>query len=156
MNVFGPIRRRTAAKLKDERGQAAMELLLVFPTFLLVTLLVIELGLWMYQSVTVANAVREAARYASVNCPGAPTCDAGTVGAYAGTKSHGLLTPSDVDVRWIDRGTGLGKKGSSVVVDANHTYDFLFFPGISVPVVSCADMRLEIDNSSAVAGSECP
>jgi Flp pilus assembly protein TadG len=155
MNVCSSLRRR-AAGVKDEKGQAAMELLLVFPTFLLVTLLVIELGLWMYQSVTVSNAVREAARYGAVNCAPDPTCDAATLAAKAAQKSNGILDIADVDAGWVARGNAPGDKGSSVVVHADHTYNFLFFPGISVPVTACADMRVEVKNASAAAGTDCP
>jgi Flp pilus assembly protein TadG len=149
--------RRVAARVQDERAQAAIELLLIFPTFLLVVLLVVELGLWMYESVTVSNAVREAARYAAVNCaPDPAPCDESAIQARAVTKSNSILSTTDVAVSWVDRGDGVTKKGSSVVVNANHSYSFLFFPGITVPVASCADMRMEQENPDAVSGSGCP
>ncbi len=66
------IRRPVRRGIKDEKGQAAIELLLVFPVFIVIVLLAVDFGLWMYQSVSVASAVRDGARYAAVNCGGAP------------------------------------------------------------------------------------
>ncbi len=64
------IRRPVRRGIKDEKGQAAIELLLVFPVFIVVVLLAVDFGLWMYQTVSVASAVRDGARYAAVNCGG--------------------------------------------------------------------------------------
>ncbi len=55
-----------------------MELLLIFPLFLLIVLLSIDFGMWMYQSVNTANSAREAARYGAINC-GSGSCTAALV-----------------------------------------------------------------------------
>jgi Flp pilus assembly protein TadG len=148
--------RSVRRRLADERGQAALELMLVFPVFMFITFIALDLGIWMYQSVTVANSVREAARYGSVTC-GTGSCTDATIAAKAVEKSNGVLDAADVDVGWVARpGAAAGDRGSSIVVKANHTYNSTFFFAFSVPVISCADMRLEQDDSGTVsAGSDC-
>ena len=49
------------------RGQALVEFALVFPLFLLVLVSVITLGLYVFYNQQLANAAREAARYAAVH-----------------------------------------------------------------------------------------
>ena len=53
---------------RRDDGQAAIEFLLVIPTFMVFLFLVVDFGMLMYQYVSIANAVREGARYAAVNC----------------------------------------------------------------------------------------
>jgi Flp pilus assembly protein TadG len=139
--------------LVSERGQAGVELLLVFPIFLIFVLFAVELGLWMYQSVTVSNAVREAARYGAVNC-GGNSCGTGDIEQQAVDKSSGVLAVSEVAASWVARPPAdAGQKGSSIVVTATRSYTFVFFPGISVPVTSSADMRLERDADCYSSGT---
>ncbi len=70
-------------------------------------------------------------------------------------KSNGFLDLADVDVGWVDRDAAAGLRGSSVVVKVTRSHSLLFFP-ISVPIYSCADMRLERDDSGTLAGAlEC-
>ena len=57
-----------AADGRGERGQAAFEFLLILPLFVLFILLLIDFGIVMYGYVSVSNAAREGARFASVNC----------------------------------------------------------------------------------------
>jgi hypothetical protein len=135
-----PVRRLA----REERGQAAIELLLAFPFFLLIVLLVIEFGIIMYQFVSVSNAAREGARFGAVNC-GAGECTQVEVCDRTMDRSSGILTVAgEISVGWTDRGGSASNrdKGDSVVVDINHGYNMLFFP-ITFSVVSSADMRLE-------------
>jgi Flp pilus assembly protein TadG len=140
----------------NESGQAGFETMLVLPFFLLFILLAVDFGIWGYQAVTVSNAVREAARYAAVNCPDDGGCDAAAVADKAVAKSSGVLSATEITVGWIGRGSAAaGDKHSSVVVKANHPYDFLFFP-VTFGANACADMRLERDEASSVpAGTDC-
>ena len=154
MRSLGRPRRRLFLRAREEEGQAAMEMLLIFPLFILIVLLSIDFGVWMYQSVNVANSVREAARYGAVNC-GSGSCTAGLVEQRAVDRSNGFLDSADITVGWVDRDAAAGLRGSSVVVKVNHSHGLLFFP-ISVPIYACADMRLERDDSGTIAGAlEC-
>ena len=148
--------RRRGKGLHEDRGQAAFEFLLILPFFILFVVLLIDFGILMYEYVSVSNAVREGARYAAVNCPATPPdplnpagCNVDKVQQRTVNRSGGILTdPSEVAVGWpsgVDR-------GSPVAVKVTHPYTFLFFPMVTFDVVSCADMRLEQQDSSATAG----
>ncbi len=140
--------RRRGRDLHEDRGQAAFEFLLILPFFILFVVLLIDFGILMYEYVSVSNAAREGARYASVNC-GDGGCLATDVQDRTVDRSGGILTDtSEVAVGWpsgVDR-------GSPVAVKVTHPYTFLFFPMVTFDVVSCADMRLEQQDSSATAG----
>jgi hypothetical protein len=132
--------------LHREQGQATFEFLLILPFFFLFFLLMVDVGLMTYSYISVANATREGARFASVNC-GDGSCTAADVRNRVIERSGGLLeSPADdgaVTVEWdgADRGDG-------VTVSVDWPYNFLFFPA-SIDVVSCADMRLEFDDATA-------
>ena len=151
---------------RKEEGQSALEFLLVLPVFVAVFLLVVDLGMLMYQYVSVSNAVREGARFGAVNC-GDGSCFDGngsTVLDRTIDRSSGVLDPAadpaEVTVDWLDNNGDdtYTSRGDSVVVSVSHDYDFMFFPG-TIPVVSCADMALEQSdpNGGGVgsAGSGC-
>ncbi|HEU0073139.1 MAG TPA: TadE family protein [Dehalococcoidia bacterium] len=147
-----------------EDGQATFEFALLIPLFILAVLLVVDGGIWMYKFVTVSNAVRDTARYASVNC-GGNTCDIGALETRLEQSSSGFVTcppptapdPPDCQIRWIDRGAGDSgdvDKGDSVIIYVNQKHDLLFFP-VSVGVASCAEMRLEAANGESVGSGGC-
>ena len=133
-----------------EQGQAAWEFLLVLPIFIIVMLLLVDFGIWMYEYVSVANAVREGARYGAVTCAFANQCGSTPSQVVSAIKqrvvnrSGGMLTnPNEVFVAWVNRNGGNNyERGDSIVVWVNHTYNMLFFPA-NLGVVSCADMMLE-------------
>jgi len=101
----------------------------------------------MYQYVSVSNAVREGARFGSINC-GDGSCTDDEVKTLIIARSGGILSDPDdrpdVLVDWMDNNDNGSAydRGDSVVVKINHPYEFMFFPG-SIAVVSCADMSLE-------------
>ena len=128
-----------------------MEFLMVIPVFVVAFFMVVDLGLLMYQYVSVSNAVREGARFGAVNCGDGSCGDndgSETVTARTIARSSGVVTdPSEVTVGWLDRDIPLdnnGGRGDSVVVRVDHEYNFMFLPGgFTMPVSSCADMSLE-------------
>jgi hypothetical protein len=147
--------------LRREEGQAAFEFLLVLPFVLLIILLLVDFGILTYEYVTISAATRDAARYGSVNCDTSSpvSCSMTAVKNRAIARTNGFVATGDpdneVEVAWINRsGTADNKeRGDSIVVKVTHDYDFLFFPGVSIPVVSCADMRLErTENPSNAPG----
>jgi Flp pilus assembly protein TadG len=151
--MFQRILRCARHPFRREEGQAAFELILVLPLFFTFFLLMIEFGLAMYQFVSIANGVREGARYASVNC-GDGNCVGGanavTPAQRTIDRSAGFLTNAEVTVEW----TGTSR-GDAVVVRAADTYNSLFFPLPGMSLNSCAQMRLERgdDGSVTVNGS---
>lgn len=143
----GQFLRRTRDDAADDRGQAAFEFVLVLPFFILFVVLVIDFGILMYEYVSVSSAAREGARYGSVNC-GDGSCTAAEVKTRTLARSGGILAnASEVTVSWPN---GVNR-GSNVAVRVVHPYDFLFFP-VTINVVSCADMRLEQQDSTAPSG----
>ena len=153
--------RRHFSLFHREEGQAALEFVMVLPVFIMFFLLMIDLGMMTYQYVSVSNAVREGARFGTVNC-GDGECTVADIENRTIERSGGILTnplaPLDtVTVSWLDRNADLVKngQGDSVAVKVNHRYDFLFFFG-GVDVVSCSDMRLEQADLNPVLPVEDP
>ena len=147
--------RRRRFLLRREEGQSALEFVLILPIFIIAFLMLVDLGMLMYNFVSVSNAVREGARFGAINCGDGGCADDGseTVLQCTITRSGGILdpaNPAEVTVVWLDNTVPLDNnrgRGDSVVVKVNHNYDFLFFPG-NVPVISCADMSLEQSDTS--------
>jgi hypothetical protein len=144
--------KRFRKKSRRDGGQATFEFVLLLPLFVMTIGLAVDLGLLMYQYVTASNAVRDAARYASVNCGSDQPCSLAKVQARAAQRSGGMMAANAFDVTW----TGTSK-GDSVVVRLKnsgpdqHTFSFLFLPfDIKFPVASCAQMRLERDETGTV------
>jgi hypothetical protein len=152
--------RRLIPLFRREEGQATFEFVLILTFFILFLLLLIDFGIMMYEYVSVSNAVREGARYGAVNCgDGSCTVDTAPDGSDGVRdrvleRSGGILgedNRGEVTVGWPDGSS----RGDSVVVKVTHPYHFLFFPA-TIDVVSCADMRLEQKDKTAVqSGSEC-
>ena len=110
VNTAGQPRRRYSLR-RGENGQAALEFLLVLPIFIGFMLLVVDLGVLMYEYVSIANAVREGTRYGSINC-GDGSCTEDEVKTRIIERSGGILanTPDDqikVTVSWIDNDGGI-------------------------------------------------
>jgi nitrate reductase NapE component len=140
---MGPLKRLRGQREGSESGQAAIETLLIFPVFLIIVLLAVDFGIWMYQLVTVSNAVREAARYGAV-C--GDDCD---IVAKAVDRSNGVLSGGDVDV-------GFNLEGDGVVVKAARNYSFLFrLIDVTEGVSSCAAMRTERDPAGVSGVLDC-
>jgi len=156
-------KQRKALSFRREDGQAALELMLVLPFFVMFLALLVDLGILMYEFVSISNAAREGARYGAVNCE-TGTCSADLVLGRTVDRSGGILTgtnPDDVmSVEWLDNAdpnTTNSDKGDSVVVSIDHPYHFLFFP-YTINVKSCSDMRLEqADKGTGLpSGGGCP
>ncbi|MEZ4503841.1 MAG: pilus assembly protein [Dehalococcoidia bacterium] len=140
--------RRWLTPWRRDEGQAAFEFLLMLPLFFLFVLLMVDLGVMMYQYVSISNAAREGARYAAVNCDG--NCTASEVQNRVVDRSGGILGAGDVGEVTVSWPSGTDR-GDPVAVRIEHPYDFLFFPA-TIPVVSCSDMRLEQQDQDATAG----
>ncbi len=152
-------RRRLLSPFLREKGQASFEFLLILPFFIAFILLLVDLGILTFEYVSVSNAVREATRYGSVNCDDG-SCELTEVVDRALDRSGGILSnPLEVTAGWLDNDSDgeNSARGDSVFVKVTHPYDFLFFPGVSIDVVSCADMRLERTDETAglPSGSGC-
>lgn len=138
--------------LGSKRGQAAWEFLLVLPFIVIIMLVLVDFGLWMYKWVSIANAVREGARYGAVTCAFANQCGS-SAGAISNAikqrvvdRAGGIFNDlSKVEVGWVDRnGDGANNsRGDSIVVRVNWDNNQLLFIPVTMGVYSCADMMLE-------------
>jgi hypothetical protein len=120
----------------------------MLPVFIVFFLLMIDFGLLTYHYVSIANAVREGARYGATGC-GANLCNQADIRGRTIARSGGILDAGDsgeVTVGWTNLNGGSTASidtADAVAVSVEHTYNFLFVPSASIDVVSCADMRVE-------------
>src|SRR5688572_17084823 len=104
------ILRTRGMRFRRDDGQAAFEFVLMLPFFIMFVLLLVDFGILTYEYVTVSNAVREGARYASVNCPvsAAPTAGPGCQGTNEVrdrviARSANFLSATDTyQIGWVD------------------------------------------------------
>ena len=143
--------------LRTARGQSLVEFSLILPILLILVFGIIDFGLGMRSYISLANSVREGARFAAVGNPaGVPSdCDGvtndtvyGRLCVVTGGLDLNELAPS------VTYPEGIGP-GNSVVVAAAYDYHFITplgdlldcFSGGSFPTIislsSSADMRLE-------------
>jgi Flp pilus assembly protein TadG len=76
-----------------ERGAALVELALVLPLLILLTLIATEFGRAIYQYNTIAKSVRDAARYLSAQAPNTGATAARNLVVYGTTTPSGSATP---------------------------------------------------------------
>ena len=153
--------RRGAAvhRLRDHRGQAAVEFAMLFPFVLFLIMFLIEFGLVLHVNITVNNSAREAVRFAAVTT-GLPDVtglclddDIESIEERAVLHSRGLIDCDEVTVTYMhtDGVAGPLERGDGVVVTITHVYDFLtpfgeligIFTPDQITVGACADGRLE-------------
>ena len=143
--------------LRCARGQSLVEFSLILPVLMILVFGILDFGLGLRSYISLSNAVREGARYASVGNPIGIESDCNgmtndTVYGRICVATGGLdLTELDPDVSFPQ---GVAP-GNSVVVSADYTYQFVtplgdligFFSGgtfpSSIDLSSSANMRLE-------------
>lgn len=143
--------------LRCSRGQSLVEFSLILPILMILVFGILDFGLGLRSYISLSNAVREGARYASVGNPVGIESDCNgmtndTVYGRICVATGGLdLTELDPDVSFPQ---GVAP-GNSVVVSADYTYHFVtpigdligFFSGgafpSSIDLSSSANMRLE-------------
>ena len=144
-------------RLRSVRGQSLVELSMTLPILLILVFGIIDFGMGMRSYISLANSVREGARFASVGNPaGEPSdCDGftndtvyGRICVTTGGLNVDLLEPS------VTYPEGIGP-GNSVIVSADYDYNFItplgdflnFFSGGTFPTTihlsTSSDMRLE-------------
>ena len=155
---------------RNERGQAVVEFVLLFPLVLGPILALVEFGFLMYAYTTVTGATREAARFAAVANPVGSACQAGTIGGRAVEYGGGNVACGEVAVEFVDRdGDAIAGRGDGVVVRVVHRYATVTPLGAlwsafslgSLPatftISACAASRLELASlePSPAWGSNC-
>ena len=126
---------------KNEEGLAALETALVFPTVMLIVVLIMDLGIFFFDYVNAANAVREGARCGSLGYADGVVSD--RVGATAGFPA-----PTTVDV---DRSGG--QIGDDIIVTANFDHDWILPASVfGVPAGYQVDSTMRIEALAPPAG----
>ena len=96
-----------------QKGQATLELALALPIFMTLLLGVFELAMMFFYNVSVANASREAARYAaSSGCPSSTTC--------AASDMHYYQDCNGIKNRAISKAPGIGLTASDIIISYDH------------------------------------
>ena len=97
----------------SSKGQATLELALALPIFMVLLLGVFELAMMFFYNVSVANASREAARYAaSSGCPSSTTC--------AASDMHYYQDCTGIKNRAIFKAPGIGLTAADIVISYDH------------------------------------
>lgn len=113
-------------KINKTRGQSLVEMALTLPVLLLVVLGFIDLGRAVYYYSAIGNAVREGARYATVqrhlDTTDGTQQDIDTIARVTGYSVAVPIQASDVSVDRVDETGALKADGLYVVVTA--TFDF--------------------------------
>ncbi len=95
------------------KGQATLELALALPIFMTMLLGVFELAMIFFYNVSVANASREAARYAaSSGCPSSTACTA--------SDMHYYQDCTGIKNRAISKAPGIGLTAADVIISYDH------------------------------------
>ena len=98
------------------KGQSTLELALVLPIFLTLMLGVFEIAFLFFYNVSVANASREAARYASSSgCPSSTAC--------VTTDVHYYQDCTGIKNRAISKAPGIGLQAADIVISYDHGPD---------------------------------
>jgi Flp pilus assembly protein TadG len=98
---------------KLEKGQATLELALVLPIFMTLLLGVFEIAMLFFYNVSVANASREAARYAATSgCPSSTACLDTDVQYYQDCTG--------IRSRAISKAPGIGLTSSNITIAYDH------------------------------------
>lgn len=109
------MRKVTLFNRQHQKGQATLELALVLPIFMILILGVFEIALLFFTSVSVANASREAARYAATSgCPSSTTC--------ADAEKQYFEDCTGIKNRAISKAPGIGLKADDILIyhDTGH------------------------------------
>src|SRR5438105_5883676 len=114
-----------------QSGVAIVEFALVLPLLLLLTMTVTEFGRALYQYDILAKAVRDAARYLSVQTPGTHTTEARNLVVYGNTAGTGAALALGLDLSKVPVPTwqtaGAGPFINTVTVKiSGYTFHSLF------------------------------
>jgi hypothetical protein len=144
-------------RLRRQSGAALVEFALVLPTLLLLVLMVTELGraLWHYK--VLAQSVREAARYLSVQTPGTGLQQARHLVLHGSLTGSGvfqlsaLTAAQSVEVRW-QRQDGLALVRVSV---SGYPFDSLVSSWWGLPFGRITFGEISATVRAASCGSVC-
>ncbi len=141
-----------------QRGQSAVEFMLVLPFVLLVIMALAEFGAAFYAHITVNNATSEAARWAAVANLPSDVCATNSIQWRAREMSSGFLSCANgtaFAITYEDAASGHPGRGTSVTVRVSRPWTPItplpglvnFVSGGAFPatwnMTACSDARLE-------------
>lgn len=134
---------------RGDQGQAIVEFALTLPILLLLLIGVIDVGRGFQAYVSLGNAVREAAREATVHgadssTPWGPTANDANVTTAVRGRIAGIRT-QDVAVTSSWPGGG-NAQGQEVIVSATYTFQpiaFAFLGGVNMPMSATTRARIQ-------------
>jgi Flp pilus assembly protein TadG len=110
-----------------ERGQGILEFAVIFPFFVLLVAIVIDVGLLFQRHATIQHAVREGARYGALRDN---SDDGDFVRARTSDQAISLIDPEDVEVCFDDIDGGGVAAGDAIDVSVSYTYSPLMLSSI--------------------------
>ncbi|WBY02603.1 pilus assembly protein [Ramlibacter tataouinensis] len=138
----------TSVRMKSQCGVAIIEFALVVPVLVLLSMLAVEFGRAMYQYDALTKSVRDAARYLSIQLPGANIAEARNLVVYGNLAGSGSpllpgLTPAHVpDPTWQNVGADPIIRTVTIQV-SGYTFDPLVTTafGFTFPALTFSDIR---------------
>jgi hypothetical protein len=126
-------RSRGASKRRSERGQSLVEFAFVIPLLVILVFGIIDFGMALRAYITVTQATREGARYASVgneagtfSAGGSGDCNGSTTTTAVGRVCSALNGLNLTDVTSVSVSYPDGKlSGESVRVQASYRYEYI-------------------------------
>lgn len=125
--------RRLFALRRDTRGAAAIEMGLALPTLLVMFFGIFQFGATMWAEASLANAVGEAARYATIY----PTPTDAQIEDFARNSQLGIDASRLRTVSAV-RGTDAGRPYVDVTLTLDTSLNFVFFEG---PDITLSETR---------------
>ena len=112
-------------RVRRERGQAIIEMILVLPLIFVFIMLVVDFGLALDRREVIQHGIREAARQGSVGKGITEVKD------VAIDQSQGLFTAADLEVCYVDEDNNgnPGNAGDSIRVSGTYVYEFMVGSG---------------------------
>lgn len=128
---------------RSQRGQSLVEFALLLPLLLIIALGVFDFGRVYFAYVSVTNAARNGAQYASVSTERAGDLDGIRGAALADTENLLNTSPTNPDV---SAETGLDSQGKTYAsVTVSYTFETLFpWPGIPDSVDMERTVRMRV------------
>lgn len=133
--------RRSSTSRQTDRGQELVEFALVLPLLFLIAFGVLDLGRLFHAAITISNAAREGARYATRN----PDDLNGVVNAAMWEAQNSGITLLPTDVSWVCPDIGGCGSGLPLRVVVQHDFQLLLlmvFPDPNMQLVRSAEMML--------------
>lgn len=133
---------------RSKKGNAAIEFALTFPTLMVVTLIIFDLGQALFIYTTINNVAADGARYASVHgASNTYTKTSAEIETYIEARATGL-DPDKMTIT-LTYTPNTTFKGSVVQVDVNYALS-IFLSGIFTEIITNTDPTISMTGTSTM------